>query len=573
MLQELRKLAAIPCIDLLRNKIIIHDLTIIQLIKKKVKRESKNEVNENSIEVYEEDNIDDQIINLLDCAKIACSNVVSTRIALAAQMILDVSRKYSNRKEIKWRDLDWDYCISPLQLPCLQNKVFRMSFYAPMTQKSNIIYLLSKTILQRCMTRKFAPVCISTFAESKETCVIVKQLVLISLLGNYEHSCPVNRPSYKLRMFLYEKLMDYADDADNHTWFLNLVENCPYLIEFCLRDFVSFQLLDDPSYNKFVGTLINTESFHKVLYVTMDKIRGRLNTLFELDMPLSDICVDLSSALDKPHTALLSLSYRLPKTMTDLLSALTSVRGESNQKYVSKRNMVPVSKHLIKKEEIEVKVEVDDEADFMLAQEAFSALDPTIDLANQFKLSLELNKKEEEQFKSTQQQWSVLAIANELVSPEILQRLHKWVSRIAPTRRDSLFVLITLFPLLGIKVEAARKLYFVMNEYRAGSLNHLTLPNELLIIQKMDMLCYDVLQIVVDLMKLYTRVTLVRTLPSHYIKGQFEAARNAFVETKHSPYAVYDAFDFVFCSVCNSLYSMTREHKISFLKTYMYGYR
>ena len=562
MLQDLRKAATIPCTTLLRNKIIIPNgssLDVLQII-------STNDMIES--------------ISLDDCRKAATSEHTTARYSHAAQLVLDASRYISEGSStIKWTDLDWDLCSSPLQLPCLQNKVFRMSFCTPMSQKSNIIYLLSKTILQRCMTRKFNVVCLRAFNESKNTCDIVKQIVLISLLGNYEHSLPKNRPQGAVRAFLYDVLFDDKDNINNNEWFLQLVENCPYLIEFCLRDFVSFHLKDDPSYERHVGGLLNVQNFHYVLSVTMDLIRKRFTTLKEVDTPLSQICIELSHTLQLPHTALLSLSYRLPKTMHDILSALTSARGESNQDYVLQRCMVPIIRPKIKEEdEIELELEElnmdsSEDQEFALAQEALASLNMVNNLSECVREGIENNKKETEEAKGKQQQWSVLSYAKELVGEEIYARLHEWVSKIAPTRRDSLFLLITLFPLLGVKIESAQKLYFVINEYRNGSFNHLTLPAHLLEVQKMDELCYNVLQIVVDLMKVYIRVTIVRKLPAHYIIGQMKAAQSVFKETIESPHAVYDSFDFLWCSVCNSLYSMVREYKASFLKTYRHGYR
>jgi hypothetical protein len=358
------------------------------------------------------------------------------------------------------------------------------------------------------------------------------------------------------------------------------------------------------------------------------------------------ICKDLKSTLHVCHNTLLSISYRIPKPLDEILSALTSARGDSSQHGQQKRCVVPVTVVSIKQEETpntynkqqqptksnkqknmkktkknknnnnnknknkknnkKKKNELttqqqqqptpvkttkpkrgrikdshnDDDQEFEVAQETMSVeATSTQQLMSTMKSGLQSCIDENKSFNTRQHQFKVLNKVHELVSADTFVTLQKWVSRIAATRRDSLFVLVSLFPLIGVPVVVAKKLYFVLNELRGGSLNLKMLPIHLLKIKTMSVLCYDVLQITVDLIKLFTRVVLFRRLPAHYTNGQLSASQRVFqqqhlsMSTSISGESVYDAFDFLWCSVCNSLYSMTREYKAGHLKTYKFGYR
>jgi hypothetical protein len=489
----------------------------------------------------------------LDACEMAYRNTeLSPALSLAATLVLDAARSLEEGvRFVEWDKLDWKLPLSVLSLPCLQQEVFRMAFCSAMTQKSHIVYLFSKTILQRCMTRKFGGVCVRTFKESPQTCEVVKLIVLACLLGNYEHSKADTRPEPRVRDKLYDLLLDNQHRPEHHEWFITLVTTCPYLVEFAIRDFVSFHIRDDPAFARHVACLFDLDNFYLVVSKTTEMIRTRVALHFTLGTPTDQMCTDLTSALQPFHTALLALSYRLPKTRADLLTALTSMRES-----------LPISRK--QDEPTATSSEKNEEEDFDKIQEQLGVIN--IKGGEQTLLA-----RDEDEV-PVKAEPSVLKVAREVLGDDRFDRLDEWVRTIAPTRRDAVPCLVSLFPLIGVKVASANKILHLIEEFRIGSMNVHAL-RQLKLVREEDPLAYDVLQIMVDLIKQHTRVVLVGRLPAHVIEGQFKAVQNQFKQLVDSQYAVMDAFDFVWCSVCDALYSMVREFKSSFKKTYRHGLR
>jgi hypothetical protein len=557
MLAEQRVRAAIPCSTLLRTKyLLFSSLGLVHILR------------------------DDDTVDLQHAATAAVSSELDPSVALAAQLVLDAARHLPtpHTNSTPYRSLDWHAPLSVLHLPCLQHKVFRVAFWGVMNQKSKLVYVLSKTILQRCMTRKFSEVCMRTFEASPKTCETVKLLLLMSLLGNYPHSEAASRPEPSVRAVLYTKLWDNPREPKHHAWFEHIVNECPYLVEFALRDCISFFLHDDPAFEKHVGHLFDVQSFHSVVHTTTALIRRRAAFHISTKNPVDALCKDLEHALQAHHTALLSLSYRLPKTHADVLSALTSIRGEAqtNSKY-RRRLCVPVSEPPA--DEVDA---LDEEAQRLAdemreIEEALKQAGLDVGSGTAANDDDDANADESKE-DTTRSLGAALQVAPYIVPKKALRTLHRWTARIAPTCRNALSVVVCLLPLLGSRVESVQQLLYALEEFRIGSVNTDTLATLLSRIQEVDTLTYDLMQISVDLLKVYGRVSLVARLPAFITDAQFRAAQKPFSpamwRAKHArDFALYDNPDFVYCTVCSSLYSMVREYASATKKVYQFGLR
>jgi len=514
---------------------------------------------------------------------------VAPHFSLMCALIVDAARRLPNALSgatQRWSSLDWDRGpMSVWHLPALHNKVMRMSFCTPMNQKSKLVYLLSKCVPERCNTRKFGGVALEQFQRSPKTAETLKLLVLTSLLGNYKHSTASSRPNCRIRRKLYAALLDRKQGVAAHKWFLSLVLRCPYLVEFCLRDHICFQMHDCPALERHLASLLPVQHWYTIVEKACVVIRHRMAVLLDMKVGIKQLCRTMSATLLPFHNTLLSICYRMPKTCTDMLSKLTSLRDSTQ---ALKKQVIPVSSL-----SRSVKQRNDDEQEYRMIEAELSALDI---FANDLTpLSYQSNARQsrnaalssglaymleqEKQNKNVVALWknTILNEAEQMIGAAKLQQLRRWVHIIGPTRNDALLQLVHLFPLLpgaDIRLDAVRRLYLVLQEYRMGCINDVGLPVQMRVIHKMQPLLYDVLQVTVDLIRLFTRVTLVTRLPAHMLAGQFASTQKDLNdELIAQGCGLYDSSEFVWCVVCGNIYSMVSEMDSTWNKVYEHGHR
>src|SRR5665213_3324434 len=135
-------------------------------------------------------------------------------------------------------------------------------------RKPILILLINQTILQTMIEK--ASDCANWTRRWCTMCVIPKQTVQYSLLGNYTHCTPSSRPIGAVRRFLYHRLQDGLIDQQNQDWFTQMMLECPYAVEFCIRDCIMFHMLDDPSFEQHLGCLFDVQNFYRVIRKTND---------------------------------------------------------------------------------------------------------------------------------------------------------------------------------------------------------------------------------------------------------------------------------------------------------------
>jgi len=429
---------------------------------------------------------------------------------------------------------------------------------------------------------------VRTFEESRKTCDTMKMIVLISLLGNYTHSDAGSRPPDEVRALLYHKLLDHKDDPVNHEWFKQLVLQCPYLVEFCVRDHLVFHFNEDQALSKHVNQLFDLEKFITVTKKTTQMIRKRFAVHIQTKTLWSVMLKDMSTALQPFHTALLALCYRLPKSRASISAILTSLRSKVPLTPLGKMECIQVKDEYEdddndEEEQTEDQVvreieeslgamtvlqEVGADKSLLTKEVTASTVTPSSSIQSNTSTTTSSNGGPEAKVAL-----SVISKAPLLLGADAYRELNRIIKIVAPTRRDCLVQIISLFPLMGVKFRSVHKIQFILEELRIGSLNEDAVPNLMMEIKEEDALAYNMLQVSIDLIKLHTRVQVISRLPVHVIKGQLlaqQASFNCLVGTK---YAIYDNPEFVYCSVCNAKYSMTRQFNSSYKKVYMHGLR
>ncbi len=489
-------------------------------------------------------------LNHAFCRKLSLCDKVTASYSFTATILRDACHLSPNDSSFPSIDsLPWKRIISPLHLPCLQNEISRMSFCVSMTHKNNLIYLLSKTINKRCMTRMFQDVCISVFQNDEECANIVKMMLLISFLGNYRHSTPSSRISdIRVRLELYQRL--WHERGKWKDWFMELVYRAPYMVEFCLRDYLVFHIHDNPSLAKHLSMLFNLDHFCRIVEKATSFIRKILELNLFLHLDVAHLGVQLQTQLKPFHEALLKVSYRVPKTTDEVISYLVSLRLKQ----------VPLNIQEVKKE-----VQIQEEEDDLAMADKASLI---LDVLAQKEPANSLIEEEEE----VSVDYKALEAAHEgklSIKPKTLRELSDLVQKIAPTRRDAFLFLISLFPQLGASTTNTNTLHQLMIDFILGGLVADHIPNALLTLRCNEPLIYELLQITVDLMKYHTRIVLVRTLPPHMLEAQIRVLQEgSFRNLKGTNHALYDACDLVICSTCSTACSMVSDFSSAYRKTF-----
>lgn len=481
------------------------------------------------------------------------NNDIPTSFSYAATLTLDAclmsspNNNYNNN--YNYNDVSWKSIMSPVHFPCVQNDIHNIAWCQNMDQKNPFVYLMTKTVVQRCMTRKFNIVALRIFRDSLQTCAFFKWILLLSLLGNYDFNLPSSRPLSQCRKMLYDRLMHQDHLCQNHHWFVFLVRHCPYLIEFAAREFLCYHIKNDLSLQKHVNLFIPVDQFLSVVIQAMNLVRQRFALHISLSSSLFMICQDIQIMLYSFHSALLSMSYRVPKSMSDILSHFTSIRESEvtmsgEEEKVNERN-----------ERNERNEEEKEKEEEMIH-----------------------NKKKNRgrggggggrhrHYKQTvvENKFTAFATAKKILKPEVLETLLSWV-RCAVTRRqrDALYRVMELFPLLGASYLATKNLRNVTADYVLGSINRTAFPVTLREIQRQDTYLYNLLNITVDMFHIFQRITVIKVLPVHIVNAQIRALKKNLClaeeeEKEKTDSFVYDTvLELVWCPICDQICTVFR---------------
>lgn len=471
------------------------------------------------------------------------SPYVPANHALCAALVADAMRHIPrdlDHQHCEWSECRWKSVIGPLTLPNLQSAVFMMALCVPIsTVKSRMCKILSKTIVQRCMTRKFGSVCLRDFNEDKEVMMKVRQLLLCSFLGNYAHIDPTSRPLRDVRTFLYDRLFD-PTDVTYVEWFYQFFKQCSHLIVFALREYLVFAIQDNPSMMTHFSSLTNfctgTESFAAVTTGAMNEVRKFMSCNLEL-LHSSDkspeLFIHLNQIIAPFHERILKLSYK--RMSASILPNLVAIR-----KVLPMKPIPNVVIHVpIKEEESE-------------------GLDD---------LGLDLNE-EDEGDEVTEEVFDIRSY----ISDVQLECLRQVVNRVVPLQYGVLMKCISFFPFFGVAWSSKKYLEKVLQDIHEGNVSYKEEVYYLRKLYQRDPHAYTLLQVTAELLKEALSIRVAATLPAHYLNNQLDAVKSKFglEETK---FVVSTNMYFCFCTICDTVYSLVSEFQSVYKQQYLFGLR
>lgn len=488
------------------------------------------------------------IIDRFACDEVAASGSVAATHSLAAAITSDAVRYLDYTSPYRHAPMsaaEWDAVIQPLTLPNLQHEVFQVALCVPINSvTSKVCRVLSKTIVQRCMTRKFGSVCLHDFrveTNRKNETVYdgrlvmeqVRQLVLCSFLGNYEHCTPSSRPMREARKFLYDQMFHPSGGAAAATeWFYNFFHHCSHVIVFALRDYLVFAFEDNPALCAHFNALTSFDEFKSVTCDAMDEVRGFFRDNHRL-MEAGDNRAfhQLNRLIAPHHEKILKVSYK--RMSASVIPSIVAVRKSLPMQPIPGGEAAAASES--------------SESDHD---------DP---------LQLDLNDDNED---DTTQPFDIRSYIKE---PQ-LTALRAVVERASALQHGVMKRCVSFFVFFGIPWGSVRYLHQVMQEIHEGSISNREELSRLRRLYRKDPHAYTLLQVTAELVREAQSIRVAATLPSHHWQNQIEAAQGRF-GLQGSPCVVSSSMYFYFCSICDTVYSLVSEFHSVYKQQYLYGLR
>jgi hypothetical protein len=441
-------------------------------------------------------------------------------------------------------DAQFKTVVNFVTLPNLHSDVQGLSYFSELSSlKDTTQYLLSKTLNQRCQSRKIGDVSMRCFDASPEIALQLKRIVLCALLGNYETSCATTRPRAECRARLYEIM--YDRHAHFHGWFKSLLIDGSTIVLYCLREYLIFAIQDNPGMCAHLQELMRLAEFSAITAHAMNTIRAYVDrNLFE---PLSLLsqsvcegaervalpwCAGLEAELANCQKAVLGISYRRPKR--HLFQCFDTVR---------KKLSLVVNTRLA--------ALVDSGAAHAAAEIASFASESGGDADAKQDASLSL-----------------------FVSDVQLRELNALLSFILPYSCAD--VLKDFLPWLEhFGVSRAVIDYTLSLNMAVGTdevLSDEKLRKRLLYLREHQPHAYNLIQVVTRMISDRQRIKTLSTLPLHYWRNQIEAIQGRF-GVAGTECLLESMIYFVYCEVCGTVYSLLRDFHSVYKQSYTYGYR
>lgn len=472
----------------------------------------------------------------------------------------------------------FDRIVNELTVPPMHNEVFGVSFFSDLASlKDAMQYILSKTLNERCQSRKFGEVVLRCYDADSTVAGHIRKLVLCSLLGNYKQSSAVTRPRGIVRDRLYEVLCDQS--VRYNGWFRSLlVEGRGLLVQCCLREFLVFSIRDSPALAANVRDLINLDQFASITSRAIDGIRvyfdRRLSEPFSVlsrslsesssdgsVRPLTAWYTDVEPILSQCQKAMLGISYRRPKRT--LQQCFLTVQ----------KKLAPVTNpHLVdihtRRSDTETLTKSTADADIGLSVQHLSEL--------QSVGGIEKGSSRSETGSSP----SALSLSTvpfeHLISREQLDALTEVLRSIlrCTSYRDALPRFLPLMCHFGVD-QSVVDFVLTLNEPGTSEkvLSDERLRKRLQLLHQEQAHAYNLIQVAVHIIEDYHRVRSVSELPVQYWRNQIDAIQGRFGIRPESGMLLRSMLYFVYCDVCGMVYSLLRDPHSVYKQSYTFGYR
>lgn len=371
-------------------------------------------------------------------------------------------------------------------------------------------------------------------------------MFVCSLLGNYTHIPASSRLHAVQRCKLYNTM--HSDSF--HDWFQHLVQYCGLLVINTLRDFVIFSIESDPALLKHLQKLMNLHSFKQIVIDSMQKIRSYFNQM--LSIPTSSLSLslihgmndsfscgtvfnDINKLLNGSHTSILKISYRRPNL-------------HMYQFLLSMRKRCP----LIECRDAE---NAADDNDKCIPLDIVTLIRP--------------NKKRKRESMHTDSIQNIFVYVTEHQH----RALKELIVRLKPFEIGIISRLLPYFSYFGIEQRTIEFIQIHINHFHDISMTTEELKKAFHQLQQYQPHAYNLLQIASEIIREIYKHDILYQLPYHTTKYQLETCQSRIPVLEQSNSLLHNSVHFVFCHVCDTIYSLLRDWHTVYIRSYKYGLR
>lgn len=535
---------------------------------------------------------------------------VEPQLSLQLAHLVDALRHLGRHSEteVPFSSARWQSVTTGRTLRTSHGCVENAGFFSPLsTVSKTITHILSKVINIRCQARKFSTVTKKYIQGNDEVSHLMsaqlRQLIVCSLLGNYEHVPPSSRLSEPAR----SELQQLISSQQLHRWYrvklqskkshtqpkwtwvckiesspvgrdfvLDLIQHCPLVVTNALRDFLVHVIRHDSTMLKHLDQLMRLERFTSIVNDAMTKVRRFVSMLLphrssclRLTMsssPTSPVpaavraqCLaSLEASTDGSHKRMLDCSYRRPDLHVDqfLLALLKN----------SPMVQLPASlRQLSQDQQLDAREAASIDALCLQLGTARTA-------AERAKAMRLLAAQPDAEAKAC---GSAEYKALDFVTPQQLLELQQLIMKLRPNETHIMSRIVPWLQYFGVGQPVLAYVLTQFGHFHQSSLSTEKLKKRFGVLRSRQPHAYNLLQLSALLVRDVHKHNVTYQLPMHIVRHQMLACQSSIagVDQSAANALLSSLLQYVFCSVCGTVYSLLRDYKSVYRKAYQHGLR
>lgn len=490
--------------------------------------------------------------------------------------------RYSNERYTTIQPLPLRDVTCTQQFCHLHKHVLQISYYTQISAKNqeDMCHLFSKAVNMRCQGRKFPIIFLRMLQKNKTTNRTMQGLLLLSLLGNYDH---VKRRTTGMTR---RKLYDWFFSQPNDFYFI-LVKFCDELVMNTLREFVLFSIHSHPWLEKHLTPLMSLEGFEHIVVSAMDRVREYFDlflcepaaALYHCqtnEQAQRRVIWDLNERVHGCHSAILDITYRRPNMKPCEFIASTRKRfplvkmptqeeidaitlGEETEEQFTERIMREMEQ--IGDEDCFDRAAVDSDDDDDLEQDEYKQV------LNMVRLGKNLKKTECKTYDSLEM-WRY-----------VKQEVYEGLKLVVQNQKGGIDHCLHWLLEFGVSEEVLDYTRVILKHYYNGTVSAKKLKERFVKLQRCEPYAYTLIQLLAGLVKQRERQCKLIQLPLHYVQNQLLALQKRFPVMEQERIVLDLSLSLVFCKVCDTDYSLIRVFpnphtgKKVYTQYYRHGFR
>lgn len=221
--------------------------------------------------------------NIIDpelCVIVTRASYLSYDLRRAAATLLDAITSTATTTTFLLEQCDFNLVVNPHTLHPLHRHVLQCPFFQSLaTVRNSAVRILSKVLNIICQKRSWSKVIIDTVMEDVRICSVLVQLIVCTLLGAYEHCVADTCPDWNTRRAVYAAFHMSSRELTPACVYTVIawLTFCPWVVKTALREYMVFALQSDPVLMEHLREHIRFDEYARIVRNDGVVIRRLLN--------------------------------------------------------------------------------------------------------------------------------------------------------------------------------------------------------------------------------------------------------------------------------------------------------